>query len=184
MRRIVYYVATSIDGFICGPDEDISGFVGEGNGVARYLADLAEYDTVIMGKNTYEFGYKFGLKPGQRAYQHMTHYIFSNSLKLDDPDPKVHVCPVELERIQELKSEAGTDIYLCGGGVFAGWLLDNEFIDVLKIKLNPIILGKGVRLFGGSRKDYRLELTDANSFDNGLQIMSYKISGNIKSLSP
>jgi len=34
-----------------------------------------------MGKNTYEFGYKFGLKPGQRAYPHMTHYIFSNSLK-------------------------------------------------------------------------------------------------------
>ncbi|HEY6437044.1 MAG TPA: dihydrofolate reductase family protein, partial [Ignavibacteriaceae bacterium] len=162
-------------------NNDISGFVGEGNGVAKYLADLVDYDTVIMGKNTYEFGYKFGLKPGQRAYPHMTHYIFSNNLKLDNPDPNVHVCPVELEKIKKIKSETGTDIYLCGGGVFAGWLLDNELIDVLKIKLNPILLGEGVRLFGDSKKDFKLEITDTNRFDNGLQIMTYKIGGHIKS---
>lgn len=61
MRRIVYYVATSLDGFISGPDEDVSGFANEGNGVTKYLADLADYDTVIMGRKTYEFGYRFGL---------------------------------------------------------------------------------------------------------------------------
>ena len=180
MRRIVYYVATSIDGFICGLNNDISGFVGEGNGVAKYLEDLSDYDTVIMGRNTYEFGYKFGLKPGQRAYPHMTHYIFSNNLKLNHPDHNVHVCPVELENIQKIKSETGTDIYLCGGGVLAGWLLDNELIDILKIKLNPIILGEGVRLFGGSKKNFKLEITDTDIFDNGLQIMTYKIGRHAK----
>ncbi len=66
----------SLDGFISGVNGDISGFVGDGNGVAKYLADLADYDTVIMGKNTYEFGYRFGLKPGKPAYPHMT-TIFS-----------------------------------------------------------------------------------------------------------
>lgn len=94
MRKIVYYVASSIDRFISGPNGDISTFVGEGTGVTKYLADLKEYDTVIMGKNTYEFGYQFGLKPNQPAYPHMTHYIFSNRLKLENPDPLVHVCPV------------------------------------------------------------------------------------------
>ena len=133
MRRIVYYVATSLDGFICGPNGNISGFVGEGNGVAKYLADLADYDTVIMGRNTYEFGYKFGLKPGERAYQHMAHYIFSNTLEFNNPDPNVHVCPVEVEKIKKLKAETRTDIYLCGGGIFAGWLLDHNLIDVLKL---------------------------------------------------
>jgi dihydrofolate reductase len=62
-RKIVYYVASSLDGYISGINDDISGFVATGNGVERYLADLAEFDTVIMGKNTYEFGYKFGLQP-------------------------------------------------------------------------------------------------------------------------
>lgn len=181
VRRIVYYVATSLDGFICGHNEDISEFIGEGNGVDRYLKDLADYDTVIMGKNTYEFGYKFGLKPGQRAYQHMAHYIFSNSLKLDNLDSHVQVCPIELNKIRKLKNETGTDIYLCGGGTFAGWLLDNDLIDELKIKLNPIILGTGVRLFGDSKKVLKLELIHTNKFDKGLQIMTYEISRPIKS---
>ena len=175
MRRIVYYVATSLDGFICGENEDISNFVGEGDGVDRYLKDLTEYDTVIMGRNTYEFGYKFGLKPGQRAYPHMAHYIFSNTLKFENPDTNVKVCPVELNEVVKLKNVSGSDIYLCGGGIFAGWLHDNDLIDVLKIKLNPIILGMGVRMFGDSKKPLKLELTDTSEFDNGLQIMTYCI---------
>lgn len=175
MRKITYYVASSLDGFICGPNEDITGFVGDGNGVARYLEDLNEYDTVIMGRNTYEFGYKFGLKPGQRAYPHMTHYIFSNTLKFENPDPKVHVLPIEMENVKKIKAEPGSDIYLCGGGKFAGWLLDNDLVDILKIKLNPLVLGSGTRLFGDSARDINLELIDSNLFDKGLQIMTYRI---------
>ena len=120
MRRIVYYVATSLGGFICEPNADISGFVGDASGVSRYGKDLEQFDTIIMGKNTYEFGYKFGLKPGQGAYQYMRRCIYSNSLKCEDSDPQVHVFPGELGKIRELKSEEGTDIYLCLGGVFAG----------------------------------------------------------------
>jgi dihydrofolate reductase len=179
MRKIVYYVAVSLDGFISGFDDDISGFVNEGSGVARYLSDLSSFDTVIMGKNTYEFGYKFGLKPGQPAYPHMNHYIFSNSLVLDNPDPKIHIRPIVLEEIQKLKAQSGSDIYLCGGGKFAGWLLQHEQIEILKIKLNPIILGGGIRLFGDSKKGFKTALMDTEKFDNGLQIMTYKINGRI-----
>ena len=175
MRKIIYYVAMSLDGFISGVNGDISGFVGDGNGVAKYLADLADYDTVIMGKNTYEFGYRFGLKPGKPAYPHMTHYIFSNSLTFDNPDPKVLVRPIRIEEIDKIKKQNGTDIYLCGGGQFAGWLLDNHQIDILKIKLNPLLLGKGVRIFGDSRSDFKLELIETDRYDNGLQIMTYKL---------
>jgi dihydrofolate reductase len=181
MRRIVYYVATSLDGFICGLNENISGFVGHGNGVAKYLADLSDFDTVIMGKNTYEFGYKFGLKPGQPAYPHMNHYIFSSSLTFENPHPKVQIRPIEIKQIRKLKEEKGTDIYLCGGGQFAGWLADNEQIDILKIKLNPIVLGDGVRLFGPSRNSLKFDLIDSNKYDNGLQIITYEFEGRTKS---
>ena len=78
MRNIVYYVAVSLDGFIAGPDGDITGFVAGGSGIDQYLKDLKAFDTVIMGRKTYEFGYKFGLKPGEPAYPHTKHYIFSN----------------------------------------------------------------------------------------------------------
>ena len=178
MRKIVYYVASSLDGFISGPNGDISGFVASGKGVDKYLSDLANFDTVIMGRSTYEFGYKYGLQPGQPAYPHMKHYIFSNTIELENPSPNVHIMKLNINELDNLQKEDGTDIYLCGGGQFAGWLLDNQKIDILKLKLNPLILGEGIKLFGESSKKYKLQLINTASYENGLQIMTYQINYN------
>lgn len=176
MKKIVYYVASSIDGFICDPNQEIDGFVGAGNGVQQYLSDLNAFDTVIMGRNTYEFGYRFGLKPGEPAYAHMKHYIFSNTLRFTHQHPNVHICKMDLSKIMKLKQEPGTDIYLCGGGEFAGWLLDNKMIDVLKLKLNPLILGEGIRLFGKSKSKIQTKLIETTAYDEGLKIITYDLS--------
>ena len=82
---------------------------------------------------------------------------------------------MNLQTILDLKATEGSPIYLCGGGQFAGWLLENELIDELKIKLNPLLLGKGIRLFGNTKKQYQLSLTAQQSFEEGLQILTYKL---------
>lgn len=173
MRKIIYYVATSVDGYITGPDDDVSRFTANGDGIKQYLADLKEFDTVIMGRKTYEFGYKFGLKPGQLAYPHMKHLIFSSTLKFENCEKGLEVKNLDISIIEELQKEEGSDIYLCGGGEFAGWLLEKEKIDILKIKLNPIILGDGIRIFGNSVKPVNLELVHTDQYDD-LQIITYK----------
>ncbi len=173
--KIVYYVAISLDGYIAGLEEDISLFVGEGSGVDRYLADLKSFQTVIMGRKTYEFGYAFGLKPGQPAYPHMEHYIFSDKLQFKEQHPQVHVEPLEISRVKEIRDNSPTDVYLCGGGEFAGWLLDHGLIDLLKVKINPMILGDGDRLFGDSRYSGAFDLVDSNLYDNGLLINTYEL---------
>lgn len=175
MRKLVYYVATSLDGYIAGPDENVEMFAGESDLVKKYFQDLQELDTVIMGRKTYEFGYKFGLKPGQPAYPHMRHYIFSDSLVLDNVHEQVKIVKRDLSIVQQLKNEDGSDIYLCGGGVFAGWLLDNQLIDVLKIKLNPILLGGGTPLFGKYHTSLSLQQTDVQEFNGGLSLRTYQI---------
>ena len=174
MRKIIYYVAVSQDGFISGPGGDNSGFTAAGNGVQKSLRDLKDYDTVIMGKNTYEFGYRFGLKPGENPYPHMSCFVFSDSLKLENKAGSLTVCKPSLEIIDQLKREKGTDIYLCGGGVFAGWLLDNERIDTLKLKINPITLGEGIPIFGPSDKKFTLVLKKRGIYDD-FQINEYQI---------
>ncbi len=176
MRKIIYYVATSIDGFIAGPDGDASKFVAQGKGVKKYLEDLKKFDTVIMGRKTYEFGYDFGLQPGQPAYPHMRHLIFSDTLRFEDPHEKVQVCSPDIDLIKTLKSEAGSDIYLCGGGQFAGWLLDEGLIDEVILKINPIILGVGIPLFGTSQNTASLSVAASDFYDDdGLQIIRYII---------
>ncbi len=175
MPKIIYYVASSIDGFIAGKNDDISDFAAGGKGVDKYLSDLQKFKTVIMGRRTYEFGYQFGLKPGQPAYPHMQHHIFSESIKIENPAETVHIETRSLERVNEIKESSETDVYLCGGGEFAGWLLDNGLIDQLKLKLNPIILGEGIPLFGNSTQKAKWKLVDTESFPDGLKIITYDI---------
>ena len=79
----------------------------------------------------------------------------------------------KIEKVNEIRQNAKTDIYLCGGGQFAGWLLENGLIDQLKLKLNPIVLGSGTRLFGSSTANESWELTEKESFSDGLQILTY-----------
>lgn len=176
MPKIIYYVAVSLDGYIAGENNDISKFVASGNGVEKYLADLQEFETVIMGRKTYEFGYQFGLKPGQPAYPHMEHYIFSDSLKVDELAENVHIEKISFKRIEQIRDNSSTDVYLCGGGQFAGWLLDHGLIDQLKLKLNPIVLGSGIPLFGGSVSSFRGKLIKRASFNKGLEILTYEIN--------
>ncbi|WP_341224852.1 dihydrofolate reductase family protein [uncultured Arcticibacterium sp.] len=176
MRNIVYYVAMSLDGYISGLNDDISQFKAEGNGVSQYLEDLNNYDTVIMGRKTYEFGYKYGLKPGQKAYQHMKHVIFSETLQFENTARGVEISQRDIIKVKELKKEEGTAIYLCGGGTFANWLLEHKLIDQIKIKLNPFLIGEGTRLFGESKKQVSLELIESKLYEHGLQIMTYNIS--------
>ena len=175
MRRIVYYVAVSVDGFIEDSNKSADKFIHEPSIVDFYLDELKDFDTTIMGKKTYENGYKYGIKPGQAAYPHMQHYIFSNTLAFDKPDKNVEVVVPDLKFIYDLKDHKGTDIYLCGGGIFAGWLLENELIDVLKLKLNPVIFGGGTRLFGSSTKSVFLDLKESLDFEKGFKILTYNI---------
>lgn len=173
MRKIIYYVASSLDGFIAGTNDDISSFILQGKGVDKYQADLLQFKTVIMGRKTYEFGYQYGLVPGQPAYPHMEHHIFSNAMQIDNLANTVHIESLTIDRVKEIKANATTDIYLCGGGKLAGWLLEHNLIDTLKLKLNPIILGEGTPLFGSSKTTAKWNLTEKESFEDGLQILTY-----------
>lgn len=180
MRKLVYHVATSLDNYIAHEDGSIGGFssFAEGDHVTDYLESLKTYDTVVMGRATYEFGYQYGLKPGQPAYPHMQHYIFSKTLIFDtQPDPKVKIIAAnELEVIQRLKEDAGTDIYLCGGGTFAGFLAEHDQIDELRIKLYPIVLGRGIRLFGKSTHNMALSLLDTKVYQTGAMLIKYQVN--------
>ena len=175
MNKIVYYVATSLDGYISGVNGDVSKFLPHGRAVEKYQADLLNFKTVIMGRKTYESGYQFGLEPGQAAYPHMQHYIFSETLKIKNLTQQVHIEKLTIERIKEIVAASETDVYLCGGGELAGWLLDHGLIDQLKIKLNPILLGAGVRLFGNSKTSLMGKLIEKESFESGLQFLTYDL---------
>lgn len=147
MRELIYDVAVSIDGFICRADGAIDDFAMDGPHVADYQARLATYDTVVMGRKTYEFGYQYGLEPGRRAYPHMEHYVVSSSLEFEHEHELNLVPDGAADLVRDLKHQTGSAIYLCGGGQLAGFLLREQLIDRLILKVNPILIGEGRPLF-------------------------------------
>ncbi|WP_438042286.1 dihydrofolate reductase family protein [Sorangium sp. So ce128] len=175
MRKIVYDVAVTVDNFISHEDGSVDGFAMQGEHAADYVERLKGYDTVVMGRRTYEWGYPFGLVPGKRAYPHMAHYIFSKTLRFGEGAEVEVVDRDEIAVLKRLKEGDGADIYLCGGGAFAGFLLDHDLIDQLVLKVNPIVFGHGVRLFGGSTRKVELALLGATSYTNGVSLLRYDV---------
>lgn len=175
MKKLIYDVAVSVDHYISHEDGAVDGLLEQGDHVTDYLERLQRYDTVVMGKHTYEWGYRFGLVPGQPAYPHMQHYIFSRTLRFEQSE-QVHIIDRdEVACIQRLKEGDGADIYLCGGGAFAGFLLDHGLIDQLVLKRNPVIFGHGIRAFGASVRKVGLSLVESKTYANGVVLLRYDL---------
>lgn len=175
MRKVVYDVATTSDGFIARVDGGVPGFLFHGDHVTEYLARVAAYDTILMGRATYEWSYNQGLQPGKRAYPHLRHYIFSKTLEFG-ADAEVDIVSSDAAAaVAVLKAEPGGAIYLCGGGALAGFLLEHELIDELVLKVNPVLYGEGVRLFGASTKQVRLALRESKPYESGVVLASYSV---------
>jgi dihydrofolate reductase len=134
-----------------------------------------------MGRKTYEYGFRYGLKPGepsgiaQAVHPELKHYIFSNALDFPSNDRVELVREDPVSFCAKLKSEGRhQNIWLCGGGQLAGALLRHQLIDTLILKINPILLGDGIPLFG-TRQKVNLELLHCKTYTNGVVMPTYRM---------
>jgi dihydrofolate reductase len=175
MRKLKYHVAVTLDGCIATPDGGWGNFVNEGGHVTDFLKSFETYDTVLMGRNTYEVGVKMGVT---NPYPMMKQYVFSRTMP-ESPDPNVQLVRENaLEVIRELKAGDGDgkNIWLCGAGDFASSLFDAGLIDELVIKLNPRLFGAGIRVVNGLEKPLALELFDSKIYDNSVLLLHYRVN--------
>ena len=165
MRKVIYHVASTVDGFI-----------QEGDHASDYLNAMKnDYDVVFMGRNTYDFGLKFGVT---NPYPWMKQYVFSSSLK-ESPNEHVELISSDpSELVRTLKNQTGKDLYLCGGGDLAGAFLNANLIDEIILKLNPVVFGAGISLFGDTVKTVPLKLEDAKVYSNGVILIRYAVLSN------
>ena len=172
MQRLVYYVATSIDGLIARSDDSFDFFVNEGDHVTDYLAALKAFDAVIMGRRTYEIGTKVGVTD---PYPWLETYVVSKTIE-KSPDPKVTIVSDDVtELVRSLKARAGRGVYLCGGGRLATRLLEQDLIDEIVLKLSPVIAGGGIPVIEQMDRPTPLELVDCKVHDSGVVVLRYRV---------
>lgn len=173
MRKLSYYVATSVDGFIAREDGSFDCFPSEGAHVQAYLDSLADFGAVVMGRRTYQVGLDMKVT---NPYPHLTTYVFSRSLS-ESPDPAVTVVATDpAPFVLALKEEEGKPIYLCGGADLAAQLFAAGLVDEVVLKLNPLVLGKGIPFAATLPDPLRLELRDTRVFDSGVVFLWYDVA--------
>jgi len=172
MRKLVYYVATTVDGFIAHSDGGLEGFLMEGAHVLDFLESLQDFDTVLMGRGTYDLGRKFGVTS---PYPTMRQYVFSRTLATS-PDPAVKlVSENAADMVKELKEQTGKGIWLCGGAELASALFAAGLIDEIVVKQNPVVFGSGKSLLSAFNGSAALDLSEHKVFDNGVAVLRYRV---------
>ncbi|MFD7814332.1 dihydrofolate reductase family protein [Streptomyces sp. NPDC059785] len=191
MRKLTYFVACSIDGFIGGPDGDAEPFyrfvdaefmeeflkpeypetMATHGRRALGIDDLENrrFDTVIQGRASYDLALGIGVTS---PYAHLREYVASRSLE-ESPDPHVEIVADDVVgKVRELKAEDSEfDIYLCGGSRLAGALLGE--VDELVIKTYPVVLGTGMPMFAAGFDVTEFALGEVRAFGNGVLVRTY-----------
>ena len=190
MRELKYFVACSVDGFIAGEDGSLDAFVDDGGYFAELFASYPEtcpghlretlgvrgenrhFDTVLMGRKTYEPGLEVGLSS---PYPTLKQYVFSSTMEESPHEDVTLVSEDAAGLIRELKMGPGKDVWLAGGSTLAASLFSEGLVDELVLKMNPVVLGSGIPLFSGDVDSTGLELADGETYSGGITLLRYRV---------
>lgn len=191
MRNIIVFSMITLDGVMQapgGPKEDTSGGFKYGGWVAPYGDEVygkivkeelkpAEY---LLGRKTFEIWEPYwplhaDFWPG---INNGTKYVLSKTRKKSGWNNSVFIkSPAD---IKKLKRSKGSDLHVWGSGKLVQLLLKNDLVDELRLKIHPMTLGKGKKLFEGGTIPTAFTLTKSTITTTGVIIVYYKRVGKVK----
>ena len=168
MRRVVYSVAMSLDGFIAGPNGEYDWIPMDP--AIDWKGFMGRFDTILLGRKTYELTGASG-----PATSKTRTVIFSSTLSSLKNSKLTLVRQDAGGFVHQLRQEPGKDIWLMGGGVLVRSLLDAGQVDVVEVGLIPILLGKGIPFLPPTERRQNLTLTKVEKLDaTGTVRLSYE----------
>jgi dihydrofolate reductase len=171
-RKLILYIATSLDGYIAKPDDDL-GFLavveqeGEDYGYADFVKTV---DAVIVGRKTYDKVISMGF---EFPHADKDAYIITRTPRPNIGSVKFYTGDI-ISLVGRLKMETGKNIFCDGGAEIVTELLNADLIDEFIISVVPILVGSGTKLFKDGRLEQKLTLVSVKSFDKGLIQLHYK----------
>lgn len=171
-RKVILYIASSIDGYIAKPNDNLDFLSiveqeGQDYGYAEFIKTV---DAVIVGRKTYDkviaMGFDF-------PHADKDAYIITRKPRPTIGSVKFYTGNLK-SLVTKLKSKNGKNIFCDGGAEIVNELLKHNLIDEFIISLIPILLGNGTKLFKDNRPEQELELVSTKQFDKGLIQLHYK----------
>ncbi len=172
MRKSILYIAISLDGYIAGPDEDLSflDVVQQENEDYGYGDFIQTVDTVVMGRKTYDW---IMAHVPEFVHADKTTFIISRTERQSTENTRFHTGDLS-DLVRRLKTESGKNIFIEGGAEVVKTLLLDDLIDEYVISIIPVLVGGGTKLFEDGRPQQTLKLISTKQFDSGLVQLHYQ----------
>ncbi len=192
MRKIIVLEFMTLDGIVQapgGPEEDTSGNFKYGGWTAPYFKDDAgeemakqmqgEYD-LLLGRKTYDIWAEFWPHHGDQWPQvnKITKYVVSKTLTNPSWDKTIVI--KDADGLKKLKNSDGIDLQVYGSSNLMQTLLQHDLVDELWLKIFPVTLGTGKRLFAKGTIPAAFRLTYSKITPSGVIFASYKRDGEVK----
>jgi dihydrofolate reductase len=194
MRKIIVLTFVTLDGVMQapgGPEEDESGNFKHGGWTVPYFDDslgrvMAEQMShpfdLLLGRKTFELfaAYWPHHEDEGAGINKATKYVASNTLKRHEWNKSVFLSGDVVKEIKRLKQQDGPELQVHGSSNFIQTLLQNDLVDEFWLKIFPVTLGAGKRLFDKGTVPASYELVESKSFSNGVIIANFKLAGEVK----
>ena len=196
MRKVAVLTFVTLDGVIQspgGPQEDTSGGFTHGGWVAGYWDDVLgevmsqqmrpPFD-LLLGRRTYDLFAGFwphaGDAPGAKELNEAKKFVVSRSQRKLDWANSVLITGDVVPQIQKLKTADGPEIQVHGSADLIQTLLRHDLVDELRLKIFPVTLGAGKRVFGDGTVPAGFRLLGSQASPSGVMIANYARSGPVK----
>ncbi len=171
MRKIIYGVGTSLDGYIARRDGslDFLHLRPSNYSMGPFFKTI---DVGLMGRKTYEVGVR--MSGGKFESHGLRCYIFSRSLPQGERDGAIFVREEPKRFVEELRKKKGKNIWLAGGGELTREFLKEDLVDELYLGIVPVLIGEGIPLFAPGFPQREFTLTDSETYSGGLIRLMYE----------
>ena len=173
-RKIIVNIATSADGYVARPDGNLDWLTERPAPKGFY--GLPEFerstDAKILGRKTFDRSVQMGARFSAGA----AHYVFSRRSPTASVPAGVHFVTESIAAFtQRLRTQAGKNIWMMGGGEIIGSFLDEGAIDEFIITLVPMFIGEGVPLLAPRHREVALHLLGLEQFPDGVVQLHYEV---------
>ena len=172
MRTVVFGGANSLDNYIARKDDAVDWLIWSKEVNAIMKEYWKRFDTVVMGRKTYDVSVKMGAGNGSPGV--MT-YVFSRTLTKAKRKGLEIVSDDVVDFVRKLKQQEGKDICMMGGGVLAKPLFEAGLIDEIGFNVHPVLLGSGIPLFHEMNRQIDLELLKCKQLSTGCVVLTYRV---------
>ena len=177
MRKVILQLATSLDGFIEGPQGEYDWcFTDQDYGMADFLKRI---DTIFLGRKTYDMMKDMPVNPDDpftASLAHVKQYVFSNTLDTIPDQTAYHLINTDsVHWIRQYKESTGKDIWLFGGAGLTRSLFESKLVDELILAVHPVLLGSGKSFAQGLNERVKLHFEGSTNYDSGLVMMRYTV---------